>query len=317
MLHRLFTFGREFIRISIDIRTQKKNIQKVLKTRNLFSSSFQDVFNRKEIRKIENYALLTHVAIMQPFSCLIGRKPTPAETKLQILLSLYAAIQDNTIDSEDLMNFSRKNTILQEIVDYLKKNVYQKELFNLYFDKIIKAQRESKKQFNRNISISEIQEISFRKSGYAFLLMRSILSVPLIENEAESIFQYGGVAQIGDDILDLYDDVCQNINTLANRLETHELGILFNAEIFKTIALFKNLNVPEKNKQKALNRILVFLFIFDIGLQNLEKLKINTKDWEQIKNKNRDRFIVDMDRFKYKFSLLKECLKSEFEKTLS
>jgi hypothetical protein len=299
------TLLKEFIRLSFEFKTQKKNIKKafIFIKNNIRTCSIEDILNKNEVKKLKSDALLINLGLLQPFAFLIGRKPTPNETQLQVLISICTAIQDNLIDSSNQEAYNKKIELGNEILNYVRENISHKDLFEMYLSETLNAQNESKKQFDNEISIEEIREITFKKCGNAFLLIRSILSENLIENEPEAIFQYGGTAQIGDDILDLYDDIAINLNTLANKTELKPLTLLFNRELDKTISLFNKLEYPQKNKSKAIIRIVIFLSVFNLALQRYQKLQINSTDWNSLMKLKRKVLILDMERTGFKFRL--------------
>jgi hypothetical protein len=219
-------------------------------------------------------------------------------------LSIYAVIQDNLVDSSNPENEDNMVDLLHEIENYVHNNIYHKDLFEKYLSEALSAEKKSKRQFDNEISIEEIRDITFKKCGNTFLLIRTILSENLIVNEQEAIFQYGGTAQIGDDILDLYDDISINLNTLANKTELKPLIQLFNCEMDKTIKLFSELDYPQKNIRKTIIRIKIFLSVFNLALQRYQKLQVNTIDWIAIMKMKRKMLILDMERFEFKFRLL-------------
>jgi hypothetical protein len=305
------TFLREFIKLYFEFKTQKRNIKKAFVSigDKIFTCPLTEILNKNEIKKIESDALLIQLGLLQPFAFLTGRKPTPNETLLQVLISICTAIQDNLIDFSNQEDYNKKIELLNKLGNYVRENISHRDLYEMYLYETLKAQNESKKQFDNEISIDKIREITFKKCGNAFLLIRSILSENLIENEPEAIFQYGGTAQIGDDILDLHDDIAINLNTLANKTDLKQLIQLFNCEMDKTIILFSKLNYPQKNIRKAIIRIIIFLSVFNLGLQRYQKLQINTTDWIAIMKMGRNVLILDMGKIRFKFRLIMQTIK--------
>ena len=193
---------------------------------------------------------------------------------------------------------------------FIRSNIPNRELFELFLKNTAEAQNRSKEQFNENISLNELEQITFSKCGNAFLVIRSILPEPIILNETEAIYQYGGTAQIGDDILDLYDDISNKQYTLATNLELKQLTELFNNELIKTYSGFYMTKHDLKNIRKAVMRISIFLSVFNLGLKRYEKLNINTTDRERIRRMERTHFIIDMAKAGNIFKLFLEVLKT-------
>jgi hypothetical protein len=204
----------------------------------------------------------------------------------------------------------KKNELIQNMGNFIRAHIPNIKLFETILENTAEAQLQSKRQFNENITIDELKTITFNKCGNAFLLIRSILPEVLTDQESDAIFQYGGTAQIGDDILDFYDDIANNQFTLANKLELEELTKLFKTEVLKTYeSLFKTL-YSKKSIYKTLLRISVFLSVFNLGLQRYKKLNIKTTNWEKIRKMERKTFIIDMAKAANIFKLFVEVCKS-------
>ena len=299
----------EFFKLFFDNRKSKKKIISISESSE-FDYSLHELFSEAEYKKIIENAILVNHAILQPLCFLLGRKPSSIETKLQILISFCSSIQDNLVDSPNRENYDKKNDLIQQMGVFIRSNIPNRELFELFLKNTAEAQNRSKEQFNENISLNELEQITFSKCGNAFLVIRSILPEPIILNETEAIYQYGGTAQIGDDILDLYDDISNKQYTLATNLELKQLTELFNNELIKTYSGFYMTKHDLKNIRKAVMRISIFLSVFNLGLKRYEKLNINTTDRERIRRMERTHFIIDMAKAGNIFKLFLEVLKT-------
>lgn len=232
-----------------------KNIQMFWTlSREMYASNRERGKTHQLVRKLcpevfENPELLTHTSqrfilktqwytvemfwLCERFKGLANQKSSMQEQKNYIYMGVLASILDWLVDDVkddldsfkrllyDTKNFEPRNFLEQYYVDsfaYVEKNLdkyYKKEVLECFY-KGFKAQGESKKQKNKDISQEEVDKICKDKMKYivqmAFLFTQNHIN----SEEEEALYELGGLVQFINDAQDIHKDTLEGIHTFAN-----------------------------------------------------------------------------------------------------
>ena len=199
-----------------------------------------------------------------------------------------------------LKQFYIKGLSFSEKSQVLKKQA--QDVFN--------TETESELQLNKKLSEEKIKELTFLKGGHSFLFYRLCLENTLAKEEKEMIYQLGGLMQMGNDIFDVWEDVQQNIQTLATK--TTSIILLrnsFSTELQKTISLLSRCNYPKKQLQDFTRIILFGLSRVYVCLDQYKQLQESETSTFQPEKYSRKQLICDMELVKNKKAAIKYYLR--------
>ena len=236
-------------------------------------SKYQESVSSRMLKKMQWYMVET-VWMSQKFADL-HQTTLPENDKLSIAFSgVLGGISDILIDDlavEDLgaiKNFLLRPSVQvgQAPLEKLYLDFFQvfeenlpvntKDLILDYYWKTLQAQFESRQQFNPNLPDQQLIKILKDKCGFTTLLCRAVIEPAPSKQEAEAIYELGGLVQFINDINDLHKDSSQGIRNFANRFDTiAEIQQAFIHQVLHSFDQFRKL--PLAKKQKA-----DFLFIF-------------------------------------------------------
>ncbi len=304
-------FSLSFLVLLKDFYFQKRLSKKLIKT---LPRSAQDskIYHTYAIQIVSCIAIL--------YCEMRGKKISKVEKKTQVYLSFLAALMDIETDqkikniSEVIVFFKSlqlpHSPVLENIcfiIQQLRKNIDDQPLKELIRNSLL-FQLESLRQTKSN-DIAYIKEITWNKCGYSFLFSRMLLNHKMIANEQAFCFHYGGIGQLGDDILDIYDDKKDGIVTIAHLLNNDALKVFYMDEL---LLLFKNiqrLDYEPKHVYKAVLKLCIVTAIPLVQLDLLTEQKITTGKTFSIDHINRKDTICDMQKF--------SVLKRSFTKSIS
>ena len=272
------------------------------------------------VYKITSRYAIFHAIIAQPFIRLHHPKITDTEKERLLHFFICATLFDDFFDNpgytlpqlerillqpeactpqhdlESLFIASNKRLSTYAILKpgYLnvKKSVYY-------------AQVDSLKQMQPTITDEDLKEITYRKGGSSVLLSRYYLDVPSNAEEEQCWYQLGALIQLGNDIFDLFKDLQEGINTLANRSRSIH-------------ALKQELNIQAKTYHEALSRLngatgvlrqirFRTAIIYALSYTAIDQLQSLEKGNAVLyfKCMNRKSLIVDMEKWSNRWRMLK------------
>ncbi|MFK7900058.1 MAG: hypothetical protein AB8B61_04800 [Cyclobacteriaceae bacterium] len=291
-----------FIILYKDLLIQKKV------TKGLLSGLPNKVSDSK---KYYSYSTLIVTGVSQVYTMLRGKDLTRKERQTQTYLSFLAAIVDEEIDKQItsldqlesfLSSMETERSLVLENIYFLVKKILsnsvgdKKEIIELLKYSLL-FQLDSLRQSKENDETA-LKQITWNKCGYAFMLSRMLLQQDCTETEKEFCYQYGGIGQLGDDLLDVYDDQEDGICTLAHLISIDELEGLYHAELEQCFSLLQELTYSEKNKRKTKRRLAIISAIPLVGFDLLKKNKIETGVTFDYKKVKRSETICDMQKLK-------------------
>lgn len=314
-----------------NIAIQKKFIKNQLLPELIFFEENNDGSLKKEdFKKITNYYALGVPAILgYAFSVLRGFPLKSNERNSLTYLGGISGLLDDLFDEKDkkvmhLETFIFHPEALEPLNNYeaLLKQCYLKGLkasenaedLKKQAAEVFKTEIESESQQHKNLSEEKIKELTFLKGGHSFLFYRLCLSNPLKEREREMIFQLGGLMQLGNDIFDVWEDVNEEIETLATKTRTiAHLRNFFSAELNKCFELLLKCHFPAEQLQDFTRILLFGLSRVFVCLDQFEKLQASKTSIFQPETYTRKQLICDMELFRNQKAALKYYLKLHAE----
>lgn len=162
------------------------------------------------------------------FSTLHEHALSQSEQRLGIYMGIFTPVFDDLADEsgytiEHLVhliegkqhrpNNAQENLLIDSYI-YMLKTIRSPERFLRYAYAVAKAQHRSLGQKASELTETELRQITDSKGGYATLLYRSLLDVPITEQEEKAVFELGGLLQYINDLFDVYRDSVAGVLTL-------------------------------------------------------------------------------------------------------
>lgn len=274
-------------------------------------------------RRIAHY-LHANAITTQWFSILHHKVITQTERAAGYYLAIATPIADYLVDKESLTlehvqgllkgSYAHPfDRIAQELYRLAKLNNANRDHFDAYLHATLLAQARSQRQNSAMISSADLRSITWNKGGYALLLYRSALDVPISNSEEEAVYQLGGLMQLHNDIFDLFRDIQEKITTIpSSTAHIFQLRQLFEEEIEKTIQYFRSLPLGEK----ALLRFLLLLHLaVGTGFICLQQYALLEEKYGRFDpaSLSRDELICDMDHFGKIYMNLRQTLLRKYD----
>lgn len=298
-MFRYYKRQKEFIKENIfpDLENFKKNNDTSL--------------SEKDFDKIRNYYGLTLPTIADIFCTFRGAGLTHSERETITYLGALTGLFDDFFDEK-----GTKDVHIKELLDhpdienagnsheklfirYYRKAFGNKHSNSLeeYRDLIFKAQILSKKQTGGKLSFEEILHITEQKGGNSVLFVRAALKGEILKPEKELLFKLGLLAQLEDDIFDIYKDHQEGVQTLATTTDSiTSLRSLYRSLVNEIYELSEGTDFPKKNKKKFAGAIAV---IAARGLVCLDQLvKLDHEGKFEISGHSREQLVCDMGKLK-------------------
>lgn len=286
MLHFIFIsfrFGKEFL---LQLYYFRRYVMPLLKEK---LASADDSFSQKYVRRMGFYAYFVPVISSANFAVLMNRKLTKIERIAVTQLAAATPIFDDYFDAEVLQldtlstmiahpeTFEATTTIERVLVELLvsiKQKVPDFPFFMEICQKVFEAQVASKKQKSEQLSAAQIRKITYDKGGYSALLFQSVIGQRPAENELNAIYHLGGLAQLLDDIFDVYEDAQEQIQTLATtQTQVAQLTQTFESDLAYLCSAFHGLGLQPSIVRKFLHLQLFFFTITFVCLRQFQALQ--------------------------------------------
>lgn len=291
-----------------------------------FKKTCDDSLTERDFNKITNYYGFA-IPIIGEFYCVLrGRKITVSERTALMYLGGLTGLFDDFFDEKDtaedhlkeLISFPRvelaKNSHEKLFIQFYLKGLERgnSEDIKKYLNVINEAQMLSKRQTNPNLSKDEIAYITEQKGGVSFWYYRSPLHGEMSEVEKDLLFKIGFLAQLENDIFDVYKDREQGIYTLANT--TTSIGLLrvqYLRVLDDIYNLIHQLDFEPKNKERFSRLIAMIAARGLVCLHQYEKLE--GKNGFDVSKYSRKELICDMGKSSNTIKLIRFYLKYSYK----
>ncbi|RLD81762.1 MAG: hypothetical protein DRJ15_03560 [Bacteroidetes bacterium] len=297
-----------------DVKRQRRFVGKVIEGD--IQDAMQDndgTLDEEDFEKIRNYYGFGVPAIVGEGICTLRGTPMNererrASSYQGALTGLYDDFFDKTHLTEDEIRAmmddparykasSSLESLFIQCLQEVHKNLYDKALFNVYFDRVFSAQIESKKQANEGLSHATIKKITFLKGGNSVLFYRSIFEHSLQEGEEEALFHIGALMQVGNDIFDVYKDEKAGIRTLPTSCaQIDDVRIIFTTQLNKSIGLIRNTGYRQQDISRFINKLVLGISRCFVCMDQLESLQQKTGGRFLPSEYSRKELICDMEK---------------------
>ena len=216
-----------------EIGLQKRfNATFLLPYLNALEKKYGGTFAPEQRQKIVNYyGLFITSFLCSSYKRLYKQTLTEEERKRATLFGILTPVGDDLFDIDKLdiesikaITFQPENYtattfssyVAKEIQTYLLHHVpHVKEYLQASAD-VLNIQAETIKQTNKDISLHDLQRITYTKGAVSVVIYHQCLNEPASEQMLDALFYIGSLYQMGNDLFDLYKDVRDGIYTLVN-----------------------------------------------------------------------------------------------------
>lgn len=283
--------------------------------------------DENDLKKIsDHYGLIVPAILGEAICALRGEPMTKKERLVLSNLAAMSALADDFFDEQILSEQGLKDFI-EKPQEFTGKTSSQKLFLHFYntalanapqptqikeqFYKLFFALQLSKQQDGPGLSYEVIKDITMRKGGELMMFYRTAFKHPFKHGEEKMLYSFGGLIQISNDILDVYEDHKNGVSTVVTTaIKTQELRFHYAAllQIAKEAA-FRS-GYPKKNARKFLG--IIFFGIFSrshVCLDRLKKIEKRTYGNFDLKSYSRKDLTCDMSTVGNKLKALRYYFK--------
>jgi len=303
-----------FKNIYSEIQLQKRfNNTFLLPYLNELEKKYNGTFAPEQRQKIVNYyGLFITSFLCSSYKRLYGQTLTDEERKRATLFGILTPVGDDLFDIDKLdvdsiaaITFTPETYtattfaahVAKEIQTYLLTHVPHTDAYLQASADVLAIQAETIKQTKKDISLQDLQRITYTKGAVSVVIYHQCLNEPASEQMLDALFYIGSLYQLGNDLFDLYKDVRDNIYTLVNTCKDFKV---FKQQFLDRIRVQNKkihlLPYNEKRKQDfciIMNTINARSMIAIDQFIRTEQVKGKAVDWWKMERKD---MIVDMEK---------------------
>ncbi|TAG55636.1 MAG: hypothetical protein EAZ27_06600 [Cytophagales bacterium] len=259
------------------------------------------------------YTIFVPSVLIQFYQLANNKNITIKERKYLTLLGSISPVFDDFFDDKLLEIEEIKKIIINyknhepkgfyeetflEIYSEILNNLKNPELFIKHFLDMFYAQKESLKQINGNLADKELQKITFQKGAESYFLFLSFFGNKITENENNLYYKLGALYQLCNDGFDIYKDLINNIQTIANSSQNfEEYSKLYRNLLTETVLTIQESNFIN-NKKKCISIVLIFTTLTLVAHNQINILSKAKLNWNEKLNLKRNKIICDMAKWK-------------------
>ena len=294
---------------------------------------FNGKFSPTTFKKIKKFQGIQQYIINDSFANFENRATNTKErenNKLYfVLASLYDDLMDENIVSQTVLNEmflnparatpgSFSETVLIDTHLRLLSLVHNKEAYQKVLNSIHQAQIDSLEQLKNDISLDRILSITERKGGYSLLMCRHYIEMSNNENIDNCWYQLGGMIQMTNDLYDIYKDTIAGIYTFANtQNEFDKIRDQYVSQIHKYKISVEKLDYDDSKKLIFQIKLSLIPALGYVALENLKNLQGDTERLKPFSAYPRKDLIIDMEKIKNIFKLIKYSYQIAKNKTIA
>lgn len=328
----IFSLPPVYIFLFQKILRQKRFINTHLK-KELYPYSIITDGSLKEadLKKITSYYSLGVTAVLgESFCVLRGQKMHPRERLCISFLGGISGLLDDLFDEPDkeadhLFDFILKPEGLKPANLYEKLILHFYELGLQYSShpaliksqaiKVFESQKASVNQQQVNVSLLDVEEMTYSKGGCSFLYYRLCLNHQLQPEEEKFVYELGGLMQLGNDIFDVWEDHQNGIKTIATLCtDINYLREKFSSKYSKCFSLARKTPYPEKNIRRFENICSLALARVDVCLDQFLELQKSSGNIFSINKYSRKELICDMQKPTNQLKAINYYLKKDYKR---
>jgi hypothetical protein len=274
--------------------------------------SFQGSFDKDLFNKVAKFQSIQFHLVNEVFVGLFDRSITKEEKEINVKYFLMTALYDDLIDRQIMDTHTLNNLfyhpekanprdfnvkVLVQLHLDLINQVPEKKAYWETIEQIHQAQKDSAEQFDPQISLERILDITKRKGGYSLLMCRHYLNDPIRKELDDCWYTFGGLIQMTNDLFDTYKDTQDGISTFANTVSNFEImkGSYQNQKK-AFLTHIQNLPVSQLKKIQFCIRTSLIASFGDIAIHQLQKLNNNLGQLPDLRQVARKQLIIDMEK---------------------
>ncbi|MFO8129347.1 MAG: hypothetical protein R6T99_05545 [Bacteroidales bacterium] len=312
----LMTFFPVFVSLKKGVRVQQRYVSKAL-TPGLEEAwkTNDGTLDQKDLRKITHYYGMGVPAIVGEFiGTLRGYPMSETERRCSTYQGAITGLFDDFFDKTHLSGAQIRSmlndpfhrtpqTSLEKVflafLQQIHRSTGNRELFMRQTQKVFHAQEQSKKQRLGSIDLKALKDISINKGGHSLLFYRSAFNHDWIGAEEKTLFEMGGVMQLGNDIFDVYEDSREGNRTIATApKDIARTRALYYTQLARTLEHIDMLSIPRKRRRALRHKFLLAISRCEVCLDQLETLQKNNSNIFDPLSFSREALICDMQKTK-------------------
>lgn len=285
-----------------DVKIQKKYLRETIVP---YLANLENTYNgnfsaHQKFKILNYYGLLTPVILCINFRRLHNQPFTDAERQSATFTGLSTCVLDDLFDDrqtsiEQIRKITLEpDTVLakgffenaaRKISSFLLHTAADKTAYKAIIEKMLEIQAESLRQFDPEISSSDLVRITYEKAAFSFTFYATHMMGEVSEAFNEVLYHIGGLQQYCNDLQDILKDAHQKIVTPANLCRDFTA---FRIEFIEKIRVQNQkimaLPFPRKNKEQfciMMSTIHAAAVAFIDILIKIEKKKGKGLDWNE------------------------------------
>jgi len=288
----------------------KIHIDPVLKD---FQGKTDTHLTKKDLYKIKKYYGFAVPAILGEAFCLLRGQTLSKKERLALsCLGASTGLYDDFFDDSSMsldhiksLTINPEETLAENNRELLFIKFYLKALANAPYPELLlkkakdvfDAQVLSKQQTDANITIENIQSITYQKGGVSLLLYRSVLNYFTPPEEEQLLYALGKIMQLENDIFDVYKDRENGIKTLItteNKIANLRANYI---ELYNEVAeLLQQTSFRKRNKKLFIRYVSLIILRGLVCLDCLEKNELQSDNQFRVEKYSRAQLICDMEK---------------------
>lgn len=279
------------------------------------SSAFS--FSSKDIQRLVKYYQLAVNLVSNNLYQLTGKKTDDTEEQSMLLLSVFMPLFDDLFDN-NILEYNQIESLVSDPANYTPANKVDFVVKQLYLQLLALTphkqhfidnlkqgmywEKQSLKQFDKEISEEELMQITYNKSYYSILLFCSVLKHYPDEAMQKLLYPISGLMQLINDLFDVWKDGQNGLYTIPNHYpDYHKIEKLFLTEVASINEQISVLPYAQQTKSNYLIRIHA---LHAMGWMSLQQLKTVTGQ-RALSDLGRKELVCDLDNFGQKIKWIR------------
>ena len=310
-LYNLLRSFQYFLIVNQNIRKQKRYLdEKIYPILEMAKSINDGTIDEEDIKKIKLYGMAIPAVLGEAYCTYRDLPMNETERLSMTCIGGITGLFDDLFDRKNLsqeyikhlLDFPEENNtnnsnekLLVKLYQLGLENSDKHDLIKKYAQQVYEAQIASLKQLQPNLSIREIEEITFDKGGFSMLLYRCGLAGEMDANDYELLFNLGAIGQFENDIFDTYKDAQEGIKTFSTVLTSvAEVRERYKNKILIIFQLIEKSSYPSPQKARFKHFTALVVCSALVCLDQFNKISQRTNGKFKVNEYSRKELICDM-----------------------
>jgi len=180
------------------------------------------------------------------------------------------------------------------------------EQFKEFMHRVFNTETAGRQMDDKPLTINELSHITAEKGGYSVLLFRRVLANPLSATEQATLYQFGYLIQLCDDIFDIWHDrqagVCTLATTFLEQNQVEPLHLFFEKQAHTVQAALRQLS-PQLHGRMSWAAVYYLVTITRLCLRHYGDLQ---KRHGTLPLDDRSKMVVDMGRWYFRWRAVRQ-----------